>query len=200
MPEGGAQPEAPSHGPYLIPATGTDVCLPACPLTVLPLLPRGKPGHPSLALSGGLEATDLLAGFPNADVAVESATGSPGNIRDFASELLVSDIAGLERKFSEAVGCPIQVQFGDIAHAEGLNRPRYWTSRKGRGRRKRGGLHPPVGLARAGGGRHMLRSRRRDLCLAPLLPLTSHPTRSFVACALQVRGLRSGLAMFTHAE
>jgi hypothetical protein len=90
---------------------------------------------------------DLLARFPNVDVSVRSATCPPGKLRDFASELLASDpavnitsvspdgshltltldesvremadVAGLERKYSEAAGCPVKVQFGDIAPANG---------------------------------------------------------------------------------
>ena len=90
---------------------------------------------------------DLLAQFPNVDVSVEAATCSPGKLRDFASELLASDpgvniasvspdgshltltldesvretadVASLERRYSEAVGCPVKVQFGDIVPAQG---------------------------------------------------------------------------------
>ena len=90
---------------------------------------------------------DLLARFPNVDISVEPAACSPGKLGDFASELLASDpavnitsvspdgshltltldesvratsdIADLERKYSEAVGCPVKVEFGDIAPANG---------------------------------------------------------------------------------
>lgn len=90
---------------------------------------------------------DLRARFPNVNIQVESATCSPGRLRDFASELQASDpavnitsvspdgshlaltldesiaatadIAGLERKYSAAAGCPVKVQFGDIAPAAG---------------------------------------------------------------------------------
>ncbi|WP_306921923.1 hypothetical protein [Arthrobacter globiformis] len=90
---------------------------------------------------------DLLVRFPNIDVSVEPTTCSPEKLNDFASELLASDptvniasvspdasyltltldesvkttadVAGLERKYSEAVGCPVKVQFGDIAPAKG---------------------------------------------------------------------------------
>jgi hypothetical protein len=90
---------------------------------------------------------DLLAQFPNVDVSVESATCSLGRLRDFASELLASDpavniasispdgshltltldesvretadVPSLERKYSEAVDCPVKVQFGDIVPAKG---------------------------------------------------------------------------------
>jgi hypothetical protein len=90
---------------------------------------------------------DLLARFPKVDISVESATCSPGKLRDFASELLASDpavnitsvspdgsyltltldesiratadVPFLERKYSGAAGCPVKVQFGDIAPAEG---------------------------------------------------------------------------------
>ncbi|MBT2550106.1 hypothetical protein [Arthrobacter sp. ISL-65] len=30
-----------------------------------------------------------------------------------------SDVADLERKYSETVGCPVKVEFGDIAPANG---------------------------------------------------------------------------------
>jgi hypothetical protein len=90
---------------------------------------------------------DLLARFPNVDVSVESATCSPGKLRDFASELLASDpavnitsvspdgshltltldesvratsdVAGLEREYSEAAGCPVRVEFGGVAPIDG---------------------------------------------------------------------------------
>lgn len=90
---------------------------------------------------------DLLARFPNIAVSVEPATCSPEKLSDFASELLASDpavniasvspdgsyltltldesvkatadVADLERKYSHEVGCPVKVQFGDIAPAKG---------------------------------------------------------------------------------
>ncbi|WP_461163198.1 hypothetical protein [Arthrobacter sp. R4-81] len=88
---------------------------------------------------------DLISQFPNVDVAVISAPCSPGKLNDFASELLasdpavnitsvspdgsqltitldesakgVSDVAGLERKYSETVGCPVKVEFGGVTPA-----------------------------------------------------------------------------------
>jgi hypothetical protein len=90
---------------------------------------------------------DLRARFPDVNISVKSATCSPGRLRDFAGELQASDpavnitsvspdgshlaltldesiaatadIAGLERKYSAAAGCPVKVQFGDIAPAAG---------------------------------------------------------------------------------
>lgn len=95
----------------------------------------------------GKKLRDLLARFPSVDISVQPATCSPEKLRDFASKLLASDptvniasvspdgshltltldesvratsgVAGLERKYSEAVGCPVKVQFGDIAPANG---------------------------------------------------------------------------------
>ncbi|WP_307276010.1 hypothetical protein [Arthrobacter sp. W4I7] len=32
---------------------------------------------------------------------------------------VTADVAGLERKYSAAAGCPVKVQFGDIAPAAG---------------------------------------------------------------------------------
>jgi hypothetical protein len=46
---------------------------------------------------------DLLAQFPNVDESVRET----------------ADVASLERKYSEAVGCPVKVQFGDIVPAKG---------------------------------------------------------------------------------
>ncbi|MDQ0692530.1 hypothetical protein QF047_003490 [Arthrobacter sp. W4I7] len=91
--------------------------------------------------------SDLRARFPNVNISVESATCSPGRLREFGSELQASDpavnitavspdgshlaltldesigatadIAALERKYSAAAGCPVKVQLGDIAPAAG---------------------------------------------------------------------------------
>ncbi|MHA7224136.1 hypothetical protein ACX80S_17775 [Arthrobacter sp. RHLT1-20] len=90
---------------------------------------------------------DLMARFPNIDITVEAALCSPGKLGDYGSELLASDpavnivavspdgshlrltldelveanadVAGLERKYSEAVGYPVKVEFGDVAPADG---------------------------------------------------------------------------------
>jgi hypothetical protein len=126
-----------------------------------------------LARSSGLEATDLLAAFPNAGVSVESATCSPGKLRDLASELLVSDPA---------------VNITSVS-PDGSYLSSRWMNQSGKRGRCRPGvqvLHPFDGLGPTGlAADTLFRSRRRDLCLAPLLPLTSHATRSFLACALQ---------------
>jgi hypothetical protein len=86
---------------------------------------------------------DLLARFPNIDISVQPAACSPGKLSEFASDLLASDpavnitsispdgsgftltldesvratsdIASLERKYSQAAGCPVKVEFGDVA-------------------------------------------------------------------------------------
>lgn len=88
---------------------------------------------------------DLIGQFPSVDVEVISASCSPGKLNDFASEMLASDplvnitsvssdgsqltltldesakaasdVAGLERKYSEAAGCPVKVEFGGVAPA-----------------------------------------------------------------------------------
>jgi hypothetical protein len=91
----------------------------------------------------GAKLQDLLARFPNVDISVQTAACSPGQLADFASELLASDpavnitavspdgshltltldesvraasdVAGLERKYSKAAGCPVKVEFGGVA-------------------------------------------------------------------------------------
>lgn len=88
---------------------------------------------------------DLISQFPNVDVEVISAPCSPGKLNAFARELLASDpavnitsvspdgsqltvtlhesakgasdVAGLERKYSEAAGCPVKVEFGGVVPA-----------------------------------------------------------------------------------
>lgn len=88
---------------------------------------------------------DLISQFPNVDVEVISAPCSPGKLNDFASELLASDpavnitsvspdgshltltldesakgasdVADLERMYSEAAGCPVKVEFGGVTPA-----------------------------------------------------------------------------------
>jgi hypothetical protein len=98
---------------------------------------------------GTVSATlrDLLARFPNVDISVQSAACSPGKLSDFASELwatdpavnitsvspdgsyltitldesvkATSDVPSLERKYSKAAGCPVKVEFGGVAPADG---------------------------------------------------------------------------------
>ncbi|AOT04450.1 hypothetical protein ASPU41_15135 [Arthrobacter sp. U41] len=91
----------------------------------------------------GAKLRDLLARFPSVDISVQPADCSPEQLSDFASELLASDpavnitsvspdgshltltldesvraasdVAGLERKYSQAAGCPVKVEFGGIA-------------------------------------------------------------------------------------
>lgn len=86
---------------------------------------------------------DLLNRFPGLQISVETTFCSPGKLRDYGSELLssdpavnlvsiapdgsklelmldesvtaTSDVAALERKYSEAVGCPVKVTFGGVA-------------------------------------------------------------------------------------
>lgn len=86
---------------------------------------------------------DLLNRFPGLQISVEKTLCSPGRLSDNGSELLASDpavnivsvspdgsslrltldesvkatsdVGSLERKYSEAVGCPVRVEFGDIA-------------------------------------------------------------------------------------
>lgn len=88
---------------------------------------------------------DLLNRFPGLQISVETTFCSPGKLRDYGSELLASDpavnlvsvapdgsnlelmldesvkatsdVAALERKYSEAVGCPVKVTFGDVVPA-----------------------------------------------------------------------------------
>lgn len=91
----------------------------------------------------GAKLQDLLARFPNVDISVQTAACSPGQLIDFASELLASDpavnitsvspdgshltptldesvrgasdVASLERKYSKAAGCQVKVEFGGVA-------------------------------------------------------------------------------------
>ncbi len=95
----------------------------------------------------GTKLRDLLAQFPRADISVQPTACSPGKLNQFASELLASDpavnitsvspdashltvtldelvgatsdVASLERRYSEAAGCPVKVEFGDIAALTG---------------------------------------------------------------------------------
>lgn len=95
----------------------------------------------------GTKLRDLLAQFPKADISVQPTACSPGKLNQFASELLAadpavnitsvspdashltltldelfeatSDVASLERKYSEAAGCPVEVEFGDVAPLAG---------------------------------------------------------------------------------
>ena len=90
---------------------------------------------------------DLLNRFPGLQISVEKTLCSPGRLSDYGSELLASDpavnivsvspdgsslrltldesvkatsdVGSLERKYSEAVGCPVKVEFGDIAPSVG---------------------------------------------------------------------------------
>lgn len=85
---------------------------------------------------------DLPDRFPDVQISVAATSCSPGRLSEYASELLTtdpavniaavspdgshlrlaldgsvkatSDVASLERKYSEAVGCPVKVEFGDI--------------------------------------------------------------------------------------
>lgn len=88
---------------------------------------------------------DLLNRFPGVQISVETTFCSPGKLRDYGSQLLASDpavnlvsvapdgshlelmlnesvkatsaVAALQRKYSEAVGCPVKVTFGDVVPA-----------------------------------------------------------------------------------
>lgn len=90
---------------------------------------------------------DLLNRFPGLDISVQTTFCSPGKLRDYGRELLASDpavnivsvspdgsslritvdeslkttsdVTSLERKYSEAVGCPVKVEFGDIVPIPG---------------------------------------------------------------------------------
>jgi hypothetical protein len=90
---------------------------------------------------------NLLARFPNIVISVQPAACSPGKLSDFARELMASDptvniasvspdgshltltldesvrattdVADLERKYSEAVGCPVRVEFGGVTPIDG---------------------------------------------------------------------------------
>lgn len=85
---------------------------------------------------------DLLSRFPGLQISVEKTHCSPGRLREYGRDLLASDpavnivsvapdgsalrltldesvkatsdVAGLERKYSEAVGCPVKVEFGNV--------------------------------------------------------------------------------------
>ena len=90
---------------------------------------------------------ELLNRFPGLDISVKTTFCSPGKLRDYGRELLASDpavnitslspdgshlritvdeslentsdVASLERKYSEAVACPVKVEFGDITPIAG---------------------------------------------------------------------------------
>jgi hypothetical protein len=86
---------------------------------------------------------DAISRFPSLQISVKTTFCSPGKLSDYGSKLLAtdpavnivsvapdgsslhltvdesvkatSDIASLERKYSEALGCPVKVKFGDVA-------------------------------------------------------------------------------------
>lgn len=90
---------------------------------------------------------DLLDRFPGLNISVQTTSCSPGKLRDFGRELMASDpainivsvspdgsklritvdeslkstldVASLERKYSEAVGCPVEVEFGGVVPIAG---------------------------------------------------------------------------------
>ena len=90
---------------------------------------------------------DLLSRFHNVDISVNSASCSPGKLREYARRLLAedpavnivstspdgsglqitleeslrtrSDISSLKRKYFEGSGCPVRLQFGDVASVSG---------------------------------------------------------------------------------
>jgi hypothetical protein len=85
--------------------------------------------------------------FPGVQISVQPSSCSPGKLREYGSELLTtdpavnivevapdgshlrvtldeslkakSDVASLERKYSDAVGCPVKVEFGGVMPAGG---------------------------------------------------------------------------------
>ena len=90
---------------------------------------------------------NLLDRFPGLNISVQTTFCSPGKLRDFGRELMASDpavtivsvspdgsklritvdeslkstldVASLERKYSEAVGCPVEVEFGGVVPIAG---------------------------------------------------------------------------------
>jgi hypothetical protein len=88
---------------------------------------------------------NLLDRFPQLQISVETTHCSPGKLSEYAGELVTTDplvniaapapdgssllltldesakatadIASLERRYSEAIGCPVHVKFGDIEPA-----------------------------------------------------------------------------------
>ncbi|MDQ0676672.1 hypothetical protein QFZ30_000054 [Arthrobacter pascens] len=85
---------------------------------------------------------DLLDRFSKIQISVQTSSCSPGQLREYGSELLttdpavnivavapdgshlrvtldeslkaISDVTSLERKYSDAVGCPVKVEFGGV--------------------------------------------------------------------------------------
>ncbi|MHA7144989.1 hypothetical protein ACX80U_09765 [Arthrobacter sp. TmT3-37] len=88
---------------------------------------------------------DVIGRFPNLDITIEQVSCSPGQVRTFGTELFetnsdvrafalepdglsatvmldeslraTADVPDLERRYSEAAGCPVEVSFGSVKPA-----------------------------------------------------------------------------------